>query len=170
MKNLPPDELRLYTIESKLRAEESSRLQIYDQLQEVLDMLKIFNVDQAKYSESRLSSIDRKKDESRLSIIDRKKRSKRDKMHLKTLADFHSCTGSLAYEFDESPPNPLSVKYDKPKLNLRYIYNNKAKMNQLPKIDLRSPTKRSRSQHNHEPVAYTSIQPKKLEIDEIGML
>jgi hypothetical protein len=191
---MSPDELRLYTIESKLRAEESNRIQIYDQLQEILDTLKTFSGDKIKINTSRQSSLERKnesrvssierKNESRVSSIERKNdhhsrslerkkeeaRARHEKKYLRTLTDYHTPT-SLGLEGfgemeNESQYNPASIKYDKPKVNLRYIYHHKTRVKKLPKIEVRANSKLSTNKLAPEQVAYTSIQLKKLEIED----
>jgi hypothetical protein len=180
---MSPDELRLYTIESKLRAEESNRIQIYDQLQEILDTLKTFSGDKIKTNTSRQSSLERK-NESRVSSIERKNdhhsrslerkkeeaRARHEKKYLRTLTDYHTPT-SLGLEGfgemeNESQYNPASIKYDKPKVNLRYIYHHKTRVKKLPKIEVRANSKLSTNKLAPEQVAYTSIQLKKLEIED----
>ena len=176
---MSPDELRLYAIESKLRAEESNRIQIYDQLQEVLDTLKTFSSDRVKFNTSRTSSLERK-NESRLSSIERKNdhsrslerkkqesRTGNDKKYLRTLTEYHTPNSLRLEAFGEMESdtyyNPLSIKYEKPKVNLRYIYHHKTRVNKLPKIEARANSKLSTSQAP-ERVAYASIQLKNLEI------
>ena len=179
---MSPDELRLYAIESKLRAEESNRIQIYDQLQEVLDTLKTFSGVNVKFNTSRQSSLERK-NESRVSSIERKNdhsrslerkkeesRARHDKKYLRTLTEYHTPTslGLEAFSEMESEPqyNPLSIKYDKPKVNLRYIYHHKTRVKKLPKIEARANSKLSTTSQAPERVAYASIQLKKLEIED----
>lgn len=180
---MSPDELRLYTIESKLRAEESNRIQIYDQLQEVLDTLKTFSFDKIKSSTSRQSSLDRK-NESRISSIERKNdhhsrslerkkeeaRTRHDKKYLRTLTDYHTPTSYGLEGFgeieNESQHIPASIKYDKPKVNLRYIYHHKTRVKKLPKIEMRTSSKLATRKTPPEQVAYASIHLKKLEIED----
>lgn len=180
---MSPDELRLYTIESKLRAEENNRTQIYDQLQEVLDTLRTFGGDKLKFNTSRQSSLERK-NESRISSLERKNehhsrslerkreeaKARHDRNYFKTLTEYHTPT-SLGLEGlgeieNESQYNPLSIKYEKPKVNLRYIYHHKTRVKKLPKIEVRANSKLSTNKQASEQVAYASIQLKKLEIED----